>query len=125
MTRGILTLPILLALFVACEDGPTVQGTAGGPAGGTAGITRVVFTGACSPGAFINPVFGGLVTGVAIADARFTISDPPALLTVWEVPAGFPTVLQIRDSFGEYYLVDGQMLLSCRDGDAIVALVEF
>ena len=92
---------------------------------GPAGITPVVFTGACSTGGFTNPFSGFPETGITITDARFTISNPPALLTVWEDPAGPPAVLQILDSFGEYYLVDGQMLLRCPDGDAIVALVLF
>ena len=98
-----------------------------GPAGppGPAGITPVVFTRDCSAGAFINPFFGSLETGTTITDVRFTISDPPALLTVWEDPAGPPAVLQIVDSFGEYYLEDGRMLLRCSDGDSIVVIVSF
>jgi len=96
-----------------------------GPAGpeGPSGIAPVVFAGACTDDAFSHPNGSGLTRGLVINDARFMISDPPAL-SIWEGETATPGFLRIQDGWGSYWLEDGRMLLTCFP-DSIVVIVSF
>ena len=110
-------------------EGPAgPRGPAGpqGPQGSS--IARVVFAGLCMEDAFVPPgdsIGSRAQDGVVITDSRFTISDPAALLSVWESEPETPGVLAITDGFGGYFLEDGRLLLMCRGGDSYVAIVSF